>query len=37
VKKAGSGWKESIDNHMTMTVGNNKQQEQAANDEGCYK
>jgi hypothetical protein len=32
--KAGSSWQESIKEHMTMTAGNNKQQDSAADDEG---
>jgi hypothetical protein len=35
--KAGSGWQESIDNHMTMMAGNGKQQERTCNDQGNDK
>jgi hypothetical protein len=35
--KAGSGWQESVDNHMTMMASNDKQQEHAADDEGSNK
>ncbi len=30
----GGGWQKSTKDHMTMTVGNNEQQERAADDEG---
>jgi hypothetical protein len=33
----GSGWQESIEDHMTMTAGNDKRQERAADDEGSNK
>jgi hypothetical protein len=36
--KGGSGWQESIDNHLTTTAGSdNKQQECAAEDVGSNK
>jgi hypothetical protein len=35
--KAGGGWQESIDNHSTMTVGNDKQQEHDTDDDGSNK
>ncbi len=35
--KVGGGWQESVDNHMTMMVGNDKQLEHAADDEGSNK
>ncbi len=37
MSKAGSGWQESIDNHMSTTTGKDKQQEHAADDEGNNK
>jgi hypothetical protein len=37
VPKVGGGWQESVDNHMTMMVGNDKQLEHAADDEGSNK
>ncbi len=33
----GSGWQESIEDHTTMTAGDNKQQEHAVDDEGRDK
>jgi hypothetical protein len=35
--KVGGGWQESIDNHTTMMVGDDKQLEYAADDEGSNK
>ncbi len=32
--KAGGGWRESVNDHTAMTVGNGKQQERARDDEG---
>jgi hypothetical protein len=32
--KAGGGWQESVDDHTTTMVGNDKQRECAADDEG---
>jgi hypothetical protein len=37
VSKVGGGWQESLDDHMTMTLGNYNQQEHAADDEGSDK
>ncbi len=33
----GGGWQESVDDHMTTTVGDNKRREHAADDEGSNK
>jgi hypothetical protein len=30
----GGGWLESVDNHSTTTVGDNKRQERATDDDG---
>ncbi len=35
--RVGSGWQESIGNHMTMRAGDKEQQEHVANDEGSNK
>ncbi len=32
--KAGSGWRESVDDHTATTVGDDKQRERARDDEG---
>jgi hypothetical protein len=37
VSKAGGGWQGSINNHTTMTTGDDEQQERAVNDEGSNK
>ncbi len=33
----GGGWGKSVDDHMTTTAGNDKQQERVADDEGSDK
>jgi hypothetical protein len=35
--KAGGVWQESIDDHLTMTAGNDKGREHAADDDGSNK
>ncbi len=35
--KAGGGWQESVDDHLTMTAGNDKQLELVADDDGSDK
>jgi hypothetical protein len=37
LSKVGGGWRKSINDHRTMTAGNDKQREPAVDDEGSNK